>query len=414
MSSKTSVRGAGPAGSRVVQAYYPGNRIPAAMLAQAFFRPSAARPPHPAKVAQPSASSRPPHPATVAQRRGAMQGVPERTPHAAKAGGGSAAQMRGRSEGMDTAMAQPAGVHAFQPPSGFLEGKQAREGQPLPPTVLRKMERFFEADFSDVRIHVGGEATSIGAIAFALGSDIHFAPGFYEPHTQRGQELLGHELTHVVQQREGRVANPLGNGIAVVQDFELEAEADRMGKAVATGQAKMAAVARPFSAFGPPARSVGPLQMRVAQTKRAGYRLLFGTYMHEDDDLPAPLAGHSFVALEEPSGERHAWGFSPANYSAYDPRQDLGKLMSGVPGVVHDDAAAFSKPGVRLKEYPIDAAQAQAAMAKVAEYQAGRYRFNLQNRQCSAFALDVLRAANLESPLSGPTQGPRDVYEKLR
>jgi hypothetical protein len=277
------------------------------------------------------------------------------------------------------------------------------------------MENFFEADFSNVRVHVGGEAASIGAIAFTLGTDIHFAPGFYEPHTSRGQELLGHELTHVVQQREGRVSNPLGDGIAVVQDFELEAEADRMGRAVATGQPKMAAKARPFPALGPPAQNVGPLQMRAAQAKStAGYRLIFGTYMHENQSLPEPLAGHSFVALEEPTGERHAWGFSPRNYSEYDPHQDLGKLMSGVPGVVHDDRAAFEKPGVRLKEYPIDAAQAQAAMAKVAEYQTGQHRFNLQSKQCSAFALDVLRAAHVDTPVSGSTRGPRDVYEKLR
>ncbi|MDI3286936.1 DUF4157 domain-containing protein [Polyangium sp. 15x6] len=397
---------------RVIQACYPANRIPAAMLAQAFFRPHATRPPHAAKAIQRSTTSLPPHPATVAQRKSMAPGPAERPPHAATRG--APLQRRAADESATVDPAQPSGVHAFQPPTGFLEGKPAREGQSLPPSVLRKMETFFEADFSDVRVHVGGEAASIGAIAFTLGTDIHFAPGFYEPHTARGQELLGHELTHVVQQREGRVANPLGDGIAVVQDFELEAEADRMGRAVATGQPKMAANARPFPAFGPPAQNVGPLQMRAAQAKGAGYRLIFGTYMHENESLPEPLAGHSFVALEEPTGERHAFGFSPRNYGSYDPHRDLGKLMSGVPGVVHDDGSAFEKPGVRLKEYPIDAAQAQAAMAKVAEYQSGRHRFNLQSKQCSAFALDVLRAADVKTPVSGSTRGPRDVYEKLR
>ncbi|WP_211365464.1 DUF4157 domain-containing protein [Polyangium fumosum] len=397
---------------RVIQACYPANRIPAPMLAQAFFRPHATKPPHAAKAVQRSTTSLPPHPATVAQRKHAASRPVERPPHAATRG--APLQRRAADEPAAIGPAQPSGVHAFQPPAGFLENKPARDGQPLPPSVLRKMETFFESDFSDVRVHVGGEAASIGAIAFTLGTDIHFAPGFYEPHTSRGQELLGHELTHVVQQREGRVANPLGDGIAVVQDFELEAEADRMGRAVATGQAKMAAHARPLPAFGPPAHHVGPLQMRAAQAKGAGYRLIFGTYMHENTSLPEPLAGHSFVALEEPTGERHAWGFSPENYGAYDPHQDLGKLMSGVPGVVHDDRTAFEKPGVRLKEYPIDAGQAQAAMAKVAEYQSGRHRFNLQSKQCSAFALDVLRAADVKTPVSGSVRGPRDVYEKLR
>ena len=53
------------------------------------------------------------------------------------------------------------------------------------------------------------------------------------PHTTQGQELLGHELTHVLQQRDARVANPFGGGTAVVQDPALEEEADRMGQLVA-------------------------------------------------------------------------------------------------------------------------------------------------------------------------------------
>src|SRR4051794_6224685 len=106
-------------------------------------------------------------------------------------------------------------------------------GLPLPRDVQAKMEQALGASFSDVRIHVGSEAASIGAIAFTWGSDIHFAPGQYNPHTPQGQFLLGHELTHVVQQRAGRVANPFGAGVAVVQDQALEAEADRLGRLAA-------------------------------------------------------------------------------------------------------------------------------------------------------------------------------------
>lgn len=106
-------------------------------------------------------------------------------------------------------------------------------GWPLPRGVREKMETAMGANFSDVRIHVGPEAASIGAIAFTWGSDIHFAPGQYNPHTPHGQFLIGHELTHVVQQRAGRVANPFGSGVAVVQDHALEAEADRLGKLAA-------------------------------------------------------------------------------------------------------------------------------------------------------------------------------------
>ena len=101
-------------------------------------------------------------------------------------------------------------------------------GQPLPPPVQRKMETFFGADFSDVRMHVGPQAQQIGAEAFTLGSDIYFAPGQYLPEHSHGLRLLGHELAHVVQQRAGRVRNPFGGGVAVVQEPGLEAEADRL------------------------------------------------------------------------------------------------------------------------------------------------------------------------------------------
>lgn len=107
-------------------------------------------------------------------------------------------------------------------------------GRPLPANVQRKMEALFGEDFSDVRVHSGPQAHAIGAIAFTLGSNIYFAPGHYSPDTPRGHHLLGHELTHVVQQRAGRVRNPQGSGLVVVQDHALEAEADRMGARAAT------------------------------------------------------------------------------------------------------------------------------------------------------------------------------------
>lgn len=109
-------------------------------------------------------------------------------------------------------------------------------GRAIPDTVRQKMEGFFKTDFSQVRVHVGPEAPAIGALAFTVGNTIVFAPGQYSPDTPRGQQLLGHELAHVVQQRAGRVRNPFGSGLAVVQDMSLEAEADRLGMRAAFGR----------------------------------------------------------------------------------------------------------------------------------------------------------------------------------
>ncbi|MFN6945480.1 MAG: DUF4157 domain-containing protein [Cytophagaceae bacterium] len=107
----------------------------------------------------------------------------------------------------------------------------------MPEHVQAKMESSFGTDFSDVNIHTGEQASSVGALAYAQGNDIHFAPGQYNPETQSGQELLGHELTHVVQQRQGRVqATTQAKGLAVNDDPALEHEADVMGKKAAEGK----------------------------------------------------------------------------------------------------------------------------------------------------------------------------------
>lgn len=101
-------------------------------------------------------------------------------------------------------------------------------GHSMQQQVPPKMEAAFGADFSSVRIHVGPQASRIGAAAFTTGNNVYFAPGRYQPHTHQGQRLLGHELAHVMQQRQGRV-RASSPGVAVIKDPALEAEADRLG-----------------------------------------------------------------------------------------------------------------------------------------------------------------------------------------
>ena len=102
----------------------------------------------------------------------------------------------------------------------------------MPDETLNKMSSSFGTDFSDVNIHSDSKsATDAGALAYTQGNDIHFAPGQYDPGSQSGQELLGHELSHVQQQREGRVqANNEVNGMPLNDDKGLEAEADEGGR----------------------------------------------------------------------------------------------------------------------------------------------------------------------------------------
>lgn len=109
-------------------------------------------------------------------------------------------------------------------------------GQPLPAGVLTKMGSAFSADFSAVRIHQDTGAQSWGALAYTRGNHIHFAPGRYDPISLSGQRLLGHELTHVVQQRAGRVSMPQRKAAALCVHRALEKEADEMGERAASGE----------------------------------------------------------------------------------------------------------------------------------------------------------------------------------
>lgn len=69
------------------------------------------------------------------------------------------------------------------------------------------MQKRFGSDFSDVKIHTGGEAIQmsreLNAKAFTVGSDIYFNDGQYDPASNEGKCLLAHELTHTVQQGSG-------------------------------------------------------------------------------------------------------------------------------------------------------------------------------------------------------------------
>lgn len=110
----------------------------------------------------------------------------------------------------------------------------------LPQDVQTKMESSMGHDFSNVDIHENsGKASGIGAKAYAQGNEVHFAPGQFNPESEKGQELIGHELAHVVQQREGKVepTKKMGKGMSVNDDPALENEADMMGAKAAKGMA---------------------------------------------------------------------------------------------------------------------------------------------------------------------------------
>jgi len=141
----------------------------------------------------------------------------------------------------------------IEPPDASLINRIGRRrGRPLPPAVRARMEQAFDHDFDHVRVHTdpqaGRTAEQLEARAFADGADIWFGPGEFAPDTPRGEQLLAHELAHVVQADQGRLPSA-GSGLQVSDPSDRsEQEADTMARMAV---AKMGA---PLDVASAPAR----------------------------------------------------------------------------------------------------------------------------------------------------------------
>lgn len=86
-------------------------------------------------------------------------------------------------------------------------------GQSLHNDLRATLSSSYGDSLSDVNVHTGPQADSlaraVSARAFTVGSDIFFAEGQYNPGSSSGQDLIAHEVAHVVQQRGAPSSGPL-------------------------------------------------------------------------------------------------------------------------------------------------------------------------------------------------------------
>jgi hypothetical protein len=123
---------------------------------------------------------------------------------------------------------------SFTPPKS--SGKQNKS---LPDKLQSNMENSFGQDFSNVGVHTNSQkAVQMNARAYTQAEQIHFAPGEFNPSSTSGQNLIGHEFTHVAQQRAGVVkpTKVLQKGVAINDNKGLESEADSFGQKAAKGE----------------------------------------------------------------------------------------------------------------------------------------------------------------------------------
>ncbi|MFE7575751.1 DUF4157 domain-containing protein [Streptomyces sp. NPDC057521] len=134
-------------------------------------------------------------------------------------------------------------------------------GRPLGEAVRTEMEARLGADFSDVRLHTGPaaqrSAAEVGARAYTSGSHVVIGSGGADRHT------LAHELTHVVQQRQGPVAGTdNGSGLRVSDPADrFERAAEENARRVLAGPVPAEAAPVQRTADGP-ARTGGEIAVQ--------------------------------------------------------------------------------------------------------------------------------------------------------
>lgn len=114
-----------------------------------------------------------------------------------------------------------------QAPGAGTPGKVARTdglarpessaGSGLPGPLRGELESALGADLGSVRVHAGDDAadlaTAYEARALAVGDDIYFGGGAYDPSGSAGRHLIAHEVAHTVQ---GQGAAPVASASSLV------------------------------------------------------------------------------------------------------------------------------------------------------------------------------------------------------
>ncbi|MFF3072779.1 DUF4157 domain-containing protein [Kitasatospora sp. NPDC057936] len=252
------------------------------------------------------------------------------------------------------ALERQAGRHAHGPSGGHDECAPVQRssvpdvlrtaGRPLDGTVRAEMEARLDADFSDVRLHTGPaaqrSAAEVGARAYTSGSHVVIGAGGADRHT------LAHELTHVIQQRQGPVAGTdNGSGLSVSDPsdrFERAAEANAR-RALA---APVPAVPAPASAGTAPVQRAAPARARAragSGGKSVVQRLGDGQAPFDHAQYYAKTGWQAAAEKFEQRLGAYAFGHPRALAAARKTVNRLKQLLIAYAGQEHKDPALANK-----------------------------------------------------------------------
>lgn len=196
---------------------------------------------------------------------------------------------------MSDLAAREAGEEAVTPEMESSIQSARGSGQALDGSVRSRMETAFNADFDSVRVHTGSRADglsrALSARAFTTGRDIFFRDGEYNPASSSGQELLAHELTHVVQQGGGIQ----GKFAVSSPEDEQEQEADAVARSVMAGMADPQRHVTPGADHGAVHLSRSPAFLSQAS---AGSRALQRKMVATGDAAGFATLANSIIAVQ--------------------------------------------------------------------------------------------------------------------
>ncbi|WP_084669098.1 DUF4157 domain-containing protein [Spirulina major] len=330
-------------------------------------------------------------------------------------------------------LVQRAGASAGGTASTELEQSIQRErgkGQSLSDSIRTPMENAFGANFSQVRIHTNNTADqlnqSIQAKAFTTGQDVFFRQGAYAPQNQGGQELLAHELTHVVQQSAGTVQRKQtrikqstisSSRTPLKLQREISYEKWKSGEDQSEGKGNRGLPGLKSDPLNPvdgkPNDFRLSLQVKVADPNYLTKSLLFMTKKYGSRMmnycLPS-LFSKSFAV--PPSGMGHSW---VKLVSYVDSKPQASYSLGFYPGKIENPDSAQTIPSggdpegyKRLAlDYKITEDQWEAALHEAYEWKIGveppkgnhtLHSYALYGENCTTFARAITEAAGIAFP----------------
>jgi len=165
------------------------------------------------------------------------------------------------------------------------------------------MERFLGEELGDVRVHseppAARTAAALKADAFTVAQDIFFGSGRAKLDTPSGMALLGHELTHVRQQRGLGRSAPASHLAA--QSEEMEAGGNELAlRGVLAGGDSLAP--------GPVSLTLGPSGLPTSEGTMRGAAVR----VSPPQSLPAMLSGGPSMMVARAPADREASTQAPA------------------------------------------------------------------------------------------------------